>query len=296
MTMNLFDFIVSIESEIESAVELEIGVSKLEDYFQSLLPKVVDFGLKVVMCIIIYWLGRKIIGYINLLMNKILTGKKVDPSIASFLKNLISVLLTALLIVGIISKLGIDTTSFAALLASVGVAIGMALSGSLQNFAGGIMILLFKPLKIGDYIQAQGQEGTVKEIHIFSTEIVTPDNRTIYLPNGSLSSNVIVNFNDEPKRRVDLVVGVEYGSDYDFVKSTILEIIAADKRVLSAPAAPFVALKTLNESSVDIVIRVWTAKADYWDVYFNLNEQIYKVFAQKGIGIPFPQMTVHVDK
>ncbi|MDR1743857.1 MAG: mechanosensitive ion channel [Dysgonamonadaceae bacterium] len=264
-------------------------------YLNNLLSKASDFGLKLVACVIIYWLGRKVIRYIDKLLGKILSGKGVDPSIASFTKSLINVLLTAMLIVGIIAKLGIDTTSFAALLASVGVAIGMALSGTLQNFSGGIMILLFKPYRIGDYIQAQGQEGTVKEIHIFNTEVLTADNKTVFIPNGGLSSNVIVNFNNEKVRRIDLVVGVEYGTDYDFAKSTALEIIREDKRILDTPA-PLIALKTLNESSVDLLIRVWVKRENYWDVYFNLNEQVYKTFANKGIGIPFPQVTVHLDK
>jgi small conductance mechanosensitive channel len=264
-------------------------------YLNDLLSKASDFGLRLIACILIYWIGRKIIRYIDKLLGKMLNGKGVDPSIASFTKSLINVLLTAMLIVGIIAKLGIDTTSFAALLASVGVAIGMALSGTLQNFSGGIMILLFKPYRIGDYIQAQGQEGTVKEIHIFNTEVVTPDNKTIFIPNGGLSSNVIVNFNNEKTRRIDLVVGVEYGTDYDFAKTTALEIIGEDKRIQTNPE-PFVALKTLNESSVDLLIRVWVKREDYWNVYFNLNEQIYKKFGQKGIGIPFPQMTVHLEK
>jgi len=264
-------------------------------YLNDLLSKATDFGLRLVACILIYWIGRKVIRYIDKLLGKMLNGKGVDPSIASFTKSLINVLLTAMLIVGIIAKLGIDTTSFAALLASVGVAIGMALSGTLQNFSGGIMILLFKPYRIGDYIQAQGQEGTVKEIHIFNTEVVTPDNKTIFIPNGGLSSNVIVNVNNEKTRRIDLVVGVEYGTDYDFAKTVAIEIIKEDSRILDSPA-PLIAMKTLNESSVDILIRVWVPRTEYWNVYFNLNERIYKVFNQKGIGFPFPQMSVHLAK
>ncbi|MDR1517477.1 MAG: mechanosensitive ion channel [Dysgonamonadaceae bacterium] len=269
--------------------------SHWEMYLNDLLSKATDFGLRLVACVLIYWVGRKVIRYIDKLLSKLLSGRGIDPSISSFAKSLINVMLTAMLIVGIIAKLGVDTTSFAALVASVGVAIGMAMSGTLQNFSGGIMILLFKPYRIGDYIVAQGQEGTVKDIHIFNTEIVTADNKTVFIPNGGLSSNVIVNVNNEQTRRIDLVVGVEYNTDYDFAKSVALEIVAGDKRILSKPA-PFVALKNLGESSVDLLIRVWVKRSDYWNVYFDLNESVYKTFNQEGIGFPFPQMSVHLEK
>jgi len=293
----MFDFLINEQSSGNALETLEksAGFDHWGNYLHELLNKGTDFGLRLVACILIYWIGRKIIRYVDKFMSKVFSNKGVDPSIASFAKSLINVLLTALLIVGIVSKLGIDTTSFAALLASVGVALGMALSGTLQNFSGGIMILLFKPYKVGDYIQAQGQEGTVREIHIFNTEIITGDNKTVFIPNGGLSANVIVNFNNEKTRRIDLVVGVEYGTDYDFARTTALEVVSTDNRILTSPT-PMVALKTLNESSVDLLVRVWVKSADYWNVYFNLNEQLYKTFNQKGIGIPFPQMTVHLEK
>jgi small conductance mechanosensitive channel len=222
-----------------------------------------------------------------------MAAKGLDPSVASFLKSLINIILTATLIITIINVLGINSSSFVALFASIGVALGMALSGTLQNFSGGVMILLFRPYRVGDYILAQGQEGTVKEIQIFNTVITTGDNRTIYLPNGGLSSNVIVNYNNQKNRRVELVVGIDYGTDYDKAKAVVLDIVKKDKRIMSDPE-PFVAIKTLNESSVDLVIRVWTPREKYWDVYFNLNEQVYKEFGTKGINIPFPQVTVHL--
>jgi small conductance mechanosensitive channel len=175
----------------------------------------------------------------------------------------------------------------------VGVAFGMAMSGTLQNFAGGIIILLFRPYQVGDYIQAQGQEGTVKSIQIFNTIIITSDHRTIYIPNGGLSSNTIINYTSQAKRRVEWTIGVDYGTNYDKTKGVIQDILNADKRILSDPA-PFIALKTLNESSVDILIRAWVNRPDFWDVYFDINERIYKGFAAKGIDIPFPQMTVHL--
>jgi small conductance mechanosensitive channel len=280
-------------SEILKNGSLDVKSINWVNLLDTLMDKALDFGIKVIACIVIYWVGRKIIKYVYLLLSKLLNARGIDPSISSFLKSFINILLTVILIIAMINTLGINTTSFVAILASAGVAMGLALSGTLQNFAGGIMILLFKPFKIGDFIQAQGQEGTVKEIHIFNTEIIAPDNKKIFVPNGGLSSNVIINYNKEENRRIDLTLGVDYGTDFDFAKSVILSILESEKRVLSQPAS-LVALKTLNESSVDILIRIWVNRADYWDVYFNLNEQIYKVFAQKGINIPFPQMTVHL--
>lgn len=292
----MIDFSLNSEDAggmVKSLLEKEAGFDRWSLYLQDLLGKATDFGLRIIACILIYWIGRKIIRYIERLLNKIFIAKSVEPSLASFLKSMINILLMVVLIAAIIDRLGINTTSFVAILASCGIAIGMALSGNLQNFAGGVIILLFKPFRIGDFIQAQGQEGTVKEITIFDTEITTPDNRSVFIPNGGLSSNVIVNYNNEKTRRIDLVVGVDYGTDYDFAKSVVLSIIADDKRILKNPE-PLVALKTLNSSSVDLLLRVWVKRTDYWDVNFSLNEQIYKVFSQKGIGIPFPQMTVHL--
>jgi small conductance mechanosensitive channel len=226
-------------------------------------------------------------------MAKIMSNKEFDPSISSFIRSLIDIALTATLLICIVNILGINTTSFVALFASVGVALGMALSGSLQNFAGGVMILIFRPYQVGDYIEAQGQGGTVKEIQIFNTVIITADNRTIYIPNGGLSSNVIVNYNDQTNRRVEWVVGVAYGTDFEKAKQILQGILKSDTRILSDPA-PSIVVKTLNESSVDIQIRTWVNRPDYWDVYYAINEQIYATFNAKGIEIPFPQMTVHL--
>jgi len=264
-----------------------------EHTLNTLRESAINFGGRIILCIIIYFIGRKLIKYINVLVSKVLSKKEFDPTVTSFLKSLISIILTAVLIITMINILGINNSSFVAILASVGIAMGMAMSGTLQNFAGGVMILIFRPYRIGDYIQAQGQEGSVKEIHIFNTEITTSDNKTVFIPNGGLSTNVIVNYNDRQTRRIDLVIGLDYGTDFDIAKSTILEIIQSDKRILPEPA-PFIVLKNLGQSTVDTLIRVWVNTSDYWDVYFNLNEKIYKIFAQKGIGLAFPQMTVHL--
>jgi small conductance mechanosensitive channel len=272
----------------------------LKTFFQSglwdtFLHKAFNLGLNIVACIVIYWVGRKLIKYLNRLMGKIMSRKEFDSSIASFLKSLVNIILTAALLLTIVNILGINTTSLVALMASIGVAMGMALSGTLQNFAGGVMILLFRPYRVGDYILAQGQEGTVKEIQIFNTVILTPDNRTIFIPNGGLSTNTVINYNNQKSRRIEWVIGVDYGTDYDVAKSILLDIMNKDKRILTDPI-PFIAIKALNESSVDMLIRVWVLRDNYWDVYFNVNEQIYKIFADKGINIPFPQLTVHLAK
>jgi len=269
------------------------SISWWENSLHTLRDQTINFGERLILCIIIYFIGRNLIKYINALVSKLLSKKNFDPTVTSFLKSLISIVLTAVLIITIINVLGINNSSFLAVLASAGVAMGMALSGTLQNFAGGVMILIFRPYRIGDYIQAQGQEGTVKNIHIFNTEIITFDNKTVFIPNGGLSANVVVNFNNQQTRRIDLTIGLDYGTDFDTAKSTINEIIQSDKRILPDPA-PYIALKNLGQSTVDTLIRVWVNTPDYWNVYFNLNEQIYKIFAQKGIGLAFPQMTVHL--
>ena len=201
-------------------------------------------------------------------------------------------LLTILLIISTVSALGVNTTSFAALLASAGVAVGMALSGNLQNLAGGIILLLFKPYKVGDYIEAQGVSGTVKEIQIFHTIILTVDNKQVYVPNGALSSGSVINYSSEPLRRVDITVSVEYGTQVDTVKQALEDIIKADGRILTDPE-PFVALGNLASSSIDFTVRTWVKGADYWPVYFDLTRTVYDEFNRRGISFPFPQIQVH---
>ena len=213
----------------------------------------------------------------------------------TFLRSLVSILLNLILAFAIVSRLGVETTSFAALLASAGVAIGMALSGNLSNFAGGLIILVFKPFKVGDYIEGQNANGTVREIQIFHTILTTVDNKVIYVPNGALSSNAITNYNKQETRRAEWVFGVEYGEDFEKVKAVLQRIIDADPRILKDPA-PMIALGALSASSVDIKVRAWAKTADYWDVYFDMNKIVYDTFNKEGIGFPFPQLTVHQAK
>jgi small conductance mechanosensitive channel len=200
--------------------------------------------------------------------------------------------MTIILIVITISTLGINTTSVAALLASGGVAIGFAMSGTLQNLAGGVMILAFKPFKNGDYIEAQGYAGTVDSIDIFNTKITTPDNKMIMIPNGILSNGTINNYSKQDFRRVDWIIGIEYGSDFEKASETIQSILSGDPRILSEPAKPFVGIETLNASSVDVVVKVWVKTSDYWDVYYDYNALFYKKLPEHGINFPFPQLDV----
>lgn len=265
------------------------------DWSQALTTLIQDgaaLGTTLIKAALVFFIGRFIVRMINALIRKILSKRNIDPSIKTFVGSLVNITLMILLIISVVGALGVQTTSFAALLASAGVAIGMALSGNLQNFAGGLVILLFKPYKVGDYIESQTQGGTVREVQIFHTILTTPDNKVIYVPNGSLSSGVIVNYSDQTQRRVDWVFGVEYGEDYEKVKSVLSEIISADARILTDPE-PFIGLSELAASSVNITARVWVKSADYWGVYFDINRTVYKVFNERGIGFPFPQLTVH---
>ena len=261
------------------------------------LTKMIDLGIsvgsKILLAIVVFIVGRWIVRRLNKLLAKILEKRHVEASLSTFVKSLVNITLTLLLIIVVIGVLGIETSSFIALFASAGVAIGMALSGTLQNFAGGVMILLFKPFKVGDTIEAQGQTGTVREIQIFNTILATPDNKIIIIPNGGLSTGLMKNYSREATRRVDWEFGIAYGDDYTKAKAVIARLLDADGRVLKDPAY-FIALTSLGESSVNIVVRAWVNAGDYWGVYFDMNEKVYKTFAEENLNIPFPQLDVHL--
>lgn len=263
------------------------------------ISKMIDLGIslgsKLLIALVIFIIGRWLVKRILRLTCTIMQKRQVEASLYSFVRSLVGITLNFVLLITIISVLGIETSSFIALFASAGVAIGMALSGTLQNFAGGVMILLFKPFKVGDSIEAQGQSGKVKEIQIFNTLITTPDNKLIIIPNGGLSTGIMKNYSKEPTRRVDWEFGIGYGDSYDKAKAVIDKLLASDSRVLQDPAW-FIALTSLGESSVNIVVRAWVNAPDYWDVYFNLNEKVYKTFAEEGLNIPFPQLDVHLHQ
>ena len=261
------------------------------------VTKMIDLGIsvgsKILLAIVVFIVGRWIVRRLNKLLAKILEKRHVEASLSTFVKSLVNITLTLLLIIVVIGVLGIETSSFIALFASAGVAIGMALSGTLQNFAGGVMILLFKPFKVGDTIEAQGQSGTVREIQIFNTILATPDNKIIIIPNGGLSTGLMKNYSREATRRVDWEFGIAYGDDYTKAKAVIARLLDADGRVLKDPAY-FIALTSLGESSVNIVVRAWVNAGDYWGVYFDMNEKVYKTFAEENLNIPFPQLDVHL--
>ena len=270
--------------------------TKLSRVLDSLVEQGAALGWTLIKALLVFIVGRFLISMINKLVQRVLLKRNIDPSIKTFVGSLIHIILMILLIVSVVGALGVQTASFAALLASAGVAIGMALSGNLSNFAGGLIILIFKPYKVGDFIEAQNLSGTVREIQIFHTVLTTTDNKVIYIPNGSLSSSAVINYSYQQVRRIDWTFGVEYGTDYAKVKGILEEILAKDERILQEPAAPFVAMSQLADSSVNYVVRVWVKSADYWDVYFDITRIVYERFNAEGIGFPFPQLTIHQAK
>lgn len=271
-----------------STMSLDTLVSKLIDLSVSL-------GSKLLIAIVVFFIGRWLIRRINCMVIRIMEKKQVEASLFTFTRSLINITVNFLFVVILIGVLGIETSSFIALFASAGVAIGMALSGTLQNFAGGVMILLFKPFKVGDFIEAQGQSGTVREIQIFNTIMATPDNKIIIVPNGGLSTGIMKNYSKEEERRVDWEFGIGYGDSYDKAKAVIARLLDADTRILKEPAY-FIALTSLGESSVNIVVRAWVKAPDYWAVFFDMNEKVYKTFAEENLNIPFPQLDVHLHQ
>lgn len=279
---------------LEQTVE-ELSKVDFNEVWSQLLSSAVDLGLKILVALVIYWVGKSLINLLYKVVNKALEKRHVDASINSFVLSLVRVVMMFVLIITIIGVLGINTSSFVALFASAGVAVGMALSGTLQNFAGGVMILLFKPFKVGDWIDAAGVSGGVKEIQIFNTLLTTGDNKVIIVPNAKLSNDMVVNYSKAGTRRVDWTFCIAYGDDYDKAKSVLMQFIKEDKRIQQSPE-PFVALNALADSSVQIVVRAWVDGADYWDVYFGMNERVYKEFGKYGLSFPYPHMDVRISQ
>ena len=267
--------------------------TEISALIDKLINASVDLGGRILGAIVIFIIGKLLVNWANRLFAKLLQKRKVDASIQSFLKSIINITLLVLLFLAVIGQLGIELTSFAALLASVGVAVGMALSGNLSNFAGGVIILVFRPYKVGDYIEAStGASGTVTDIQIFHTVLTTPDNKVVFAPNGAMSGAVVTNYSKLDTRRVDFSFSVEYGSDFKQVRQILMDIIHADNRIMQTPE-PFVELGALSDSSVNITVRVWVKSADYWAVNFDMNKNVYATFNEKGISFPFTQITVH---
>ena len=265
---------------------------EIDQLIQQAITMGMEAGKSILLAIVVAVVGRYIIKFLNKVVAGMLERRNVEPTIQTFLKSFVNILLVTLLTITVISTLGVNTTSLAALLASAGLAVGMALSGNMQNLAGGLILLFFKPYKVGDFIEAQGVSGTVKAIQIFHTVLTTPDNKVLFVPNGPLSSGNVTNYSKNELRRVDFTVSVEYGTDVEKVKQVTLELLKSDSRIMQDPA-PFIAVKELADSSVDFTLRVWVGVADYWNVFFDTNERIYTEFNKQGIGFPFPQIQVH---
>lgn len=279
---------------IESGKEVieAVKTGKMDEFIEQIIILGTEAGKSILLAAIVAVVGYYIVRFINNMVARILERRNVEPTVQTFLKSFVNITLLILLILTVVSTLGVNTTSLAALLASAGLAVGMALSGNLQNLAGGIILLLFKPYKVGDYIEAQGVSGTVKAIQIFHTILTTPDNKELFIPNGALSSGNITNYSKNDLRRVDMVVSVEYGTDTEKVKQVTQELLRSDSRILKDPA-PFVAVNELGDNGVFFSIRVWVNGSDYWNVFFDTNERIYNEFNKQGIGFPFPQIQIH---
>ena len=284
-----------------------------ESFWHGVLDSAIHFGLKVLVAFVIYLIGAWLIKRVKRLLVRVFERRHTERTLATFISSLVSITLTVLLVLATIGTLGVDTTSFAALLTAGGMAIGMALSGTVQNFAGGIMLLIFRPFKAGDFVTASGVSGTVMEVTIVSTKVLTPDNRVVVLPNGALFSSNIENVSAQPLRRVNWTVSVEYGSDAEKCMEAILEIVRSDKRILTSADQrprtnsrsavntdglpipdPFVALASLNESDISFVVRAWVHKEDYWDVFYDLNLRFYTELPQRGFNFAFPHMDVNI--
>jgi small conductance mechanosensitive channel len=250
-------------------------------------------GLKIVLALLIWWVGRWIIRKLLAMLERLFIRRNIEASLRKFLHNVANVAMSLMLILSVVQTLGVNITSILALFASATLAIGMALSGTMQNFAGGVMILLLKPYRVGDFISAQGQSGTVKEIMLFSTCIETIDKQTIYIPNSSISTAIIDNYSVSELRRADITVSIAYGDDVDVARAEIMALIKADERILAEPA-PVVVVSAFADSSVNLSVRMWVRNGDYWGVINDMNERIYKVLPTKGIHFPFPQLDVHV--
>ena len=256
---------------------------------------VVTLGKNVVIALVIFYVGRLAISFVVRGLRKLMQKQGVDKTLETFVCNLVRVALLVVVIIAAIGALGVETTSFIAIFGAAGLAVGLALQGSLSNFAAGVLIVLFRPYRVGDFVEAAGISGTVEQVQILTTVLTTPDNKQIIVPNSQIMNSIITNYSAKETRRVDMVVGVGYGDDLDLVRKTLEELVAADERILADPPCK-IAVSELADSSVNFVLRPWVNAADYWGVKFELTEAIKKRFDQEGISIPFPQQDVHLHK
>lgn len=269
-------------------------ITQVNKYLDKAIEMGMEYGPKLVGAIVVLLIGLWVISLITKGMRKMMKKKNVDASLVPFVIGLTNTVLKIMLVISVMGMVGIEMTSFIAILGAIGLAIGMALSGTLQNFAGGVIILIFRPYNVGDFIEAQGYTGVVKEIGIFTTLLNTGDNKMIIIPNGPLSTGALTNYSKEPMRRVDFTFGIAYGDDMENFKKAINDFISEDSRILKEPVS-FIGLSELADSSVNFVVRVWVNAPDYWGVFFDMNEKVYKRFADYNLNIPYPQMDVHVQ-
>ncbi len=265
-----------------------------DNYYSKIIDLILYYGPKLVGAILVWIIGSLFIKALVKAFDRLLTKREIDASLKPFLKGVVSILLKIMLAISVLGMLGIEMTSFIAILGSAGLAIGLALSGTLQNFAGGIIILIFKPFKFGDFIEAQGHAGIVSEIQIFNTILKTVDNKTIIIPNGGLSTSSMINYSAEEKRRVDWKFSISYGDKMKEAKEILLKLLKEDVRILNTPEEPFVALSELADNSINFAVRAWVNTPDYWAVFFDMNEKVYNTFSKEGLRIPYPQMEVHL--
>jgi small conductance mechanosensitive channel len=271
----------------------QTGGEVMEFSADKLIELIQVWGLKAVMAIVIFVIGRVVARVLRNSLRSALLRGKVEATLVSFTANLVYALLMVMVIIAALNQLGIQTTSFIAILGAAGLAVGLALQGSLANFAAGVMMMIFKPFKVGDFIEAAGTMGTVEEIELFTTKMLTPDNKLIIVPNNQITNGNITNFSAKETRRVDLVVGVSYSDDLNKVKAVLNDILSGDERILVEPE-PTIAVLQLGESSIDFAVRPWVKSGDYWPTFFNLNKSIKERFDAEGISIPFPQRDIHL--
>jgi small conductance mechanosensitive channel len=265
----------------------------MERLLQKIWELLTIYGLKIIAALIIFIIGRWVAKLIKNITEKVMEKKGVDPTLISFIGDITYFALLVFVILAALGQLGIQTTSFIAVIGAAGLAVGLALQGSLANFAAGFLMIIFRPFKVGDYIEGAGIAGTVESIQMFTTQLKTPDNKTVIVPNAKITGDNIVNWSSKGTRRVDLVIGIGYGDDIDKAKQIMMDVLTKDQRVLKDPA-PQVAVLELADSSVNFVVRPWVNASDYWNVYFDTTEEIKKRFDQEGVSIPFPQRDVHM--
>ena len=269
-------------------------MEKFKEILESIYELVVAYGMKFIMAVVVLIVGLMVIKWLTRALVRLMRKANVNESLIPFLRSLTNILLKVMLVISVMGMVGIQMTSFIAVLGAAGLAVGLALQGTLQNFAGGVMILLFKPYEVGHFIEAQGFMGTVKEIKIFTTVLTTPDNRKVIIPNSPLATGSIINYSAMPTRRIDFSFGIGYGDDIDAAKKILLKMAEKDERVLKDENPPQVMVEALADSSVNLKLRTWVKSEDYWSLFFDVTENVKKQFDAAGISIPFPQRDVHL--